>query len=495
MSKIQGKAKRYDGTAVDYVLLFDWVTGNCIGKSVPDAAGNWTYDHAENLNCGITYVADGCAPITHGSYFFESVADTTINNIGVQGRANFGVGVTDAIPVGMIEMEGTRLPEHPNYGNYQYTDGSVMVWIPMFYYRWGSLESSRSAAYSKNSLDVKSKHDFADLAAANAAGYALHRAFYDNGQIKDGFFVDKYLCSNKAGVASSIKNGDPLSASGQNNPFSGLTGAPSDSFGGAIKAAKTRGSEFFATTIFVQRALSLLSVAHAQAATSADNCAWYDAAGITNFPKGCNNNSRADANDPTVTYTSTGFQGAGKTGSAFNFDRTTHNGQTNGVADLNGNMYEISMGITQLSGTFYALKTTVKAAALTGGESTSTDAWGATGIAANYVTLGASIGALTGANRSICVGNTTQQVFSNALSGAAWQASCAGIPLTTGVSGGGTNLFGNDVIYDNRVDNLCPAVGGYWAEYTGTGVWMTSFYDSYGKGNNTSAGLRSALYV
>lgn len=74
MSKIKGKAKKFDGTAVDYVLLFDWVTGNCIGKSVPDVAGNWVYNHTSDLNVGITYVADGCEPITHGAYNFIAVA-------------------------------------------------------------------------------------------------------------------------------------------------------------------------------------------------------------------------------------------------------------------------------------------------------------------------------------------------------------------------------------------------------------------------------------
>lgn len=64
----QGKAVRYDGTPIDYVMLFDWLTGSYIGKAVPDAAGNWSYVLATNVNCGITYVAYGCQPITHGPY-------------------------------------------------------------------------------------------------------------------------------------------------------------------------------------------------------------------------------------------------------------------------------------------------------------------------------------------------------------------------------------------------------------------------------------------
>lgn len=423
------------------------------------------------------------------------VVDTTVNNIGVQGTALFGVGITDNLPLDMSEMTGTRTVGHENYGNYQHSDGSIMCWIPQFYYRWGASDSPRAAKYGLNACDVKSKYDFADVAAANAAGYALHRAFYDDGKIKDGFFVDKYQASNNGGIASSIKNGTPLSSSSSNAPFSGLNGAPANMYAGAIDAVKTRGAEFFVTTLFVQRALSLLSMAHAQAATSIDNCAWYDATGVANYPKGCNNDALGDVNDATVKYTATGYLKAGKTGSALPFAKTTHNGQANGVADLNGNMYETCLGVTQLSGTFYALKTTAKASTLTSGAATATDAWGAAGIAANYESLGASIGALTGTSRGLEMGNGTQQAFSNATSGKEWQASCAGIPLSTGVnSASGTDLFGHDRFYDNRVDDMCPISGGIWDGGAVSGVWYIDFYNSRARGSS-GVGVRAALYV
>lgn len=424
----------------------------------------------------------------------ESNIDLTINNIGIQGTALFGVGITDTLPLGMSEMTGTTTEGHENYGNYQHSDGSIMCWIPQFYYRWGASDSPRSAKYGLNSLDVKSKHDFADVAAANAAGYAVHRAFYDDGQIKDGFFVDKYQASNNGGIASSVKNGTPLSSSSSNAPFSALTGSPANTYAGAIDAVKTRGNAFFVTTLFVQRALSLLSMAHAQAATSVDNCAWYDSTGVANYPKGNNNDALGDVNDATVKYTATGYLKAGKTGSALPFAKTTHNGQSNGVADLNGNMYEICLGVTQLSGTFYALKTTAKASTLTSGATTASDAWGAAGIAANYESLGVSIGALTGTSRSLEMGNGTQQVFSAATSGKEWQTSCAGIPLSTGVnSTSGTDLFGHDRFYDNRVDDLCPISGGIWGSGALSGVW--DVYFGYSRAYGSSAGgVRAALY-
>lgn len=419
------------------------------------------------------------------------VVDATVNNIGVQGAAMFGVGTTDVLPLGMSEMTGTRTVGHENYGNYQHSDGSIMCWIPQFYYRWGHASSPRATKYGLNSLDVKSKHDFADMAAANAVGYALHRAFYDDGQIKDGFFVDKYQASNNAGIASSVKNGNPLSTQADFSPFSGLNGSPSNNFAGAIDAVKTRGEAFFVTTLFVQKALSLLSVAHAQAATSVDNCAWYDSTGITNYPKGCNNNALGDVNDATVKYTENSAY-ARKTGSGTPFAKTTHNGQSNGVADLNGNIWEVCLGVTQLSGRFYALKTTIKVSTLTN-SSTVSGAWSTLGIAANYDSLGSRIGALSGNVRSVKVGNGTQQVFSSAMTGTDWQATCAGIPLSTGVSSLGTDLFGHDVIYDNRLDNLCPSVGGYHANGELAGVWCMEFSNYYAM-SNARTGVRAALY-
>ena len=70
MATIQGRAKKFEGTTIDYVLLFRWVDGKCLGKSLPNKAGNWTFDYDENIIVGITYVANGCEPITHGPYEF-----------------------------------------------------------------------------------------------------------------------------------------------------------------------------------------------------------------------------------------------------------------------------------------------------------------------------------------------------------------------------------------------------------------------------------------
>jgi hypothetical protein len=272
----------------------------------------------------------------------------SLNDIGVPGQLGFGVGVyPTTLPAGYSTLPGTNDTASDNYGNYQYNDGSVMCWIPAFYYRIGHVDNLTYATYLLNSIDIKSFDSFVNVAAANAAGYALHRAFYDGGTINLGFFVDKYLCSNNAGVASSIRNGNPLSTLSLHNPIGALTGegiTPTNSLGGCIDAAKTRGADFFCCSRFIHAALALLATAHGQSANGSAFCAWYLV--NKNYPKGCNNNALADSDDITVTFQTDGYFTCNKTGSGNLFAKTTHNGQNSGVTDLNGTLWEVSLGIT-----------------------------------------------------------------------------------------------------------------------------------------------------
>lgn len=83
MAKINGIAKRYDELPVDYVTIFDWATGDVISNIKPNAQGSWEYQHFNNLNCGITYVSDGCEPATHGAYIFKASNDIHWNNVSL----------------------------------------------------------------------------------------------------------------------------------------------------------------------------------------------------------------------------------------------------------------------------------------------------------------------------------------------------------------------------------------------------------------------------
>jgi len=173
----------------------------------------------------------------------ESGVIPMANRIGTPGSQGFGVGVCPVLPSGYAAMPGTTDTSSDNYGNYQYSDGSVMVWVPRFYYRIGSPASPLYGAYGDNAIDIAGDSAFRSEADANSAGYALHRAFFDGGP-QLGFFVDKYQCSNNGGIASSIRYGAPLSTGAAHNPISALNGAPANTYAGTIAAAKTRGGAF-----------------------------------------------------------------------------------------------------------------------------------------------------------------------------------------------------------------------------------------------------------
>ena len=414
-----------------------------------------------------------------------------VNHIGVPGAAGFGVGICPNLPAGFTPLSGYTDPASDNYGNYTYSDGSVMVWVPAFYYKYGT----GSNGLAVNAVSIKAYSAYPSVAEANADGFALHRAFYDGGTEQKGVFVDKYLCSNNNGTASSIKNAAVITSAVRGSlstaTFASLTGAPANAYYGAIAAARTRGANFFCSSRFIFSALALLSYAHARASTATTWCAWYDA--TNNFPKGCNNNALRDTNDSSVLYTTdnNGTYNCGLTGSGTLFAKTTHNGQNCGVADLNGLAWEINPGLTSDGTNLYVLKTSASMKAVTAGTTLATDLWGATGIAALYTDLGTRYEAWTGANNVLYFGSASQ-VFAEAVSGTAWNVAGAGIPLTAGT--GGTNLFGQDGFWNHKPNTVCPISGGNGAIGSFTGVW--TIYLSHSRANSgNDVGFRAALYL
>lgn len=406
-------------------------------------------------------------------------------------------------------MAGTSDKASENYGNYQYSDGSVMVFVPKFFYRIGHASSPRYATYGANALDILGASSFADEAAANTAGYALHRAFKDGGAVKTGFFIDKYLCSkNGTTSAKSVKNGNPISLTttatyNNSSAMTGCTGILAD----AVVLARARGAGVFnIASIFMYDALAKLSLAHGQAASSATHCAWYDAAGVTNFPKGCNSSALADVNDATVTFTTAGDSGNAnkpKTGSASNIAKTTHNGQACGVTDVSGAMYQVMLGLTQAgtsgtdsaaitTGNAYVLKTTVALASLTGGFGGATDAWGTTASLASSFDSISGFLPWTSTTGWEYFGNGTAQVFSGAISGTDYLRSCAGIGLPAGMSAAGTSQFGSDGSYRYGITNLFPMSSGNWGAAAAAGVFCRGWGDR--RSGVGSGGFRACAY-
>jgi hypothetical protein len=243
-------------------------------------------------------------------------------------------------------------------------------------------------------------------------------------------------------------------------------------------------------SIFQQSAIALLSLAHAQAATSAAFCAWYDPAGTNNFPKGCNNGALGDTNDPSVLYATAGDAGAAAkplTGSGSPFAKTTHNGQANGIADVNGSLWQCGLGVTSpgtsgtenvqiLDGSLYVLKESVAMASLTGGWNGATDAWG---NASHLATLYDAQSAFLPWGDSTAVarfGNGSNRVFHPAASGADWLRTNIGIQQDNdAMSAGGTNLFGNDQVWQNNRSNVFPLSGARWSDTSLAGVFARAW--------------------
>ena len=291
-----------------------------------------------------------------------------INHCNYPGGVGFGVGICPIVPAGFIELPGTRMLGHDNFGNYQYQEGSICVWRPLAYYRMGHVDNPTYGTYGVNSIHVVPESAFANVAAANAAGYALHRVFYDGGAIKRGYMEDKYINSQNAWgagyIASSIKNGNPITAHPDHNPVAGLTACSVNQLHEFINAAHARdgidgavnpNSIWFSASRFVDSWRAILTAAHGQAATSTEFCAWYDPAGVTNFPKGCNNNALGDANDAAVKWESDGYSNCGKAGSAGygggagnDYRKAMCNGQASGVADANGLVWTVSLGFSSI---------------------------------------------------------------------------------------------------------------------------------------------------
>ena len=433
-------------------------------------------------------------------------------NIGVAGELGFGVGeYPGTLPSGFNALMGTSLKGADTYGNYQYSDGSIMVFVPKFYYRIGSASSPNYAKYGANAIDIAGIGTFADEAAANTAGYALHRAFKDGGTVKSGFFIDKYLASkNGTGSCKSVQNGVPISLAKTtgyttSNGMTGCTGILAD----AVVLARARGvGRFNVASIFMYDALAKLSLAHGQAAIGTAACAWYNAAGTTNYPKGCNNSALADVNDATVTFTTAGDTGntsKPKTGSASNLAKTTHNGQASGVADINGSISQAMLGLTMAgtsatdetrntTGDAYLLKPSVALASLTGGFGGATDAWGTTGsLATNYDLIPGFL-PWTSTTGYIYIGNGSNQVFSGATSGTDYLRSCSGIGNLSGMSAAGTNQFGNDGCYRYGRANLFPLTSGGWYDGASAGVF-SRYWSGRRSLDSEFEGFRSAAYV
>lgn len=405
-------------------------------------------------------VAGTASPVATPANWIEvklstTVASTTIGTIGAYG---FAVGIAPAplaASFALYPMAGYDDYMSDNYGNYIDATGSVMVFVPKFYYK---ITNDITSPYNGTKVEVSDTPQ---------AGFVIHRAFVNNGVIQDGFFFDKYICGKVNSTFVSKRNIDPASTASNKNPILGITGVTANTYDKIFQAVKSRGANYAVPTMFMYNALALLSLAHAQSATVA-TAAWMDISPYT--PKGCNNNALKDANDVSVVYVTAGnatYPTAPLNASCADsvFAKITHNGQKCGITDLNGNMWEIASGFIQSTAdTFHILKESIDIKTLTGlvvGDAT--DNWNV----ANYDPLTLPF---TPDETQTTFGNGTSAVFSGSVDTASndYRLDMCGVPLSMG---GSPARFGGDGLWKYSVASMCPIVGGAWHTSSLAGVW------------------------
>lgn len=410
-------------------------------------------------------------------------------SIGSAGQQGFGVGVyggdpADLTAMRLTPMEGCEDPTSDNYGNYIHANGSIMCCIPAFCYRIGKATAPFYDRYGMNALEIKDATKFPQF-SHNAVfsspdfgdDWILHRAFVDGNKLKKAFFIDKYLCSNVNGQAVSVKDADWLMCVDDTSKtyftkhISGTDGNAYD----AITLSRARGDYSSLVTCYQWAAISLLSLAHGQAATSADACAWYDASLTTNFPKGATNKNGLDNDDDSIKYTYHSYGvGFARTGVGTPFNKTTHNGQASGVADVAGMCNQWTIGACNPEQeTVWLMNTTVTAHEITqynvGNQKLHT-------------------------SYSTGIGNR-QKSFNgirNGTSGLDWEGAGV-VPKTTALS----SLYGGDGYqeYSSASNGLKVGLGNTWGQYAG--IFCRSWTGTsthYWYKESFSFGFRSAAY-
>ena len=305
------------------------------------------------------------------------------NYIGVPGTSTFGVGLCNFDTyhsVGLTTASNNEDPDDFHYGmytlgKYNGTQNYIgMKWIPKFYIaplqksngtvnlnsseldallpyvevtKEQMIEAQRRSPH--NALVVSPSEMFVNEADANSHGFYLMRGFIDGGKEQDGFFISNYCAQMNSGPYVLMLGCDtkdhfyyPVRA---NSTLVSLIG---DTFN-VSKASNAKGN-FISTlegtpyqccSIFAWAVISVISLIQGQYATSTSECAWYDPNLITNYPKGINNYT-ADVNDNSVT--SLQFDNSSGNFEVTNPSKTTHNGNNNGVAMVNGWLWQYVIG-------------------------------------------------------------------------------------------------------------------------------------------------------
>ena len=393
-----------------------------------------------------------------------------VYSIGIAGEIGFGVATcpADLIPSGWRGLVGHDNKISENYGNYVDTNGSALVYIPKHYFK-----------YDGNTCLISHRQ---------LSGYVIDRSFINGGKERNGVFVYKYGGSNTNGIFTSKKLKDPISTSSSHNPVASINGATENNYGELYQAVKSAGSEYYLTSIFNYTMLARLAFAHGKSANTTIACAYKDVAPF--MPKGNLGNALKDINDSSVTFTPSGYSNCALTGSGEPFAKTTHNGQECGIADLNGNMWEVASGFirTDANG-FLMLKESVDIANIINDGTSG----GAYDIALyDVVDISDTVSSNAGWTY---LGNGSNAVFgmSTDRNNVTYKKTALGIPNSTGTSGSGTTEFGNDGIYRYLRNDMACLCGGLWGDSSDAGAFAMNLYYSRTNSNYTVGGRASVL--
>jgi len=90
--QITGNATTASGDPADFVRVFSWPDMELTSTAVPGINGDWTAEVTVSGDYGVTYIALGCQPITHGPYLIEAGSAALPTIIGEASNGGFYAG-------------------------------------------------------------------------------------------------------------------------------------------------------------------------------------------------------------------------------------------------------------------------------------------------------------------------------------------------------------------------------------------------------------------
>lgn len=405
-------------------------------------------------------------------------------DIGIAGQKGFGQSACeDEVRVkelGFRALNGTVDPDSDDtYGVYEHKYAGLCCYIPKFWVRIGSEKTPQYEVYKNNSIEIARGDAFDTEEEALAQGYFLPRAFIDGGEIKKGFFLQKY----NARVSSQN------TADGTNYPTSYITNGNivNIAYYSMIDRAKLLGENWNVATCFMLSAHQLLTLSLAQMAKWSTWCKWFKSSQSYQYPP--------------IGLSST------------NLGLYTHNGMPNGIAGISY-VWQFALGITTAGTTatqgqtivktndIYLLKKEKSFTELTSGFGENTDAWGTEQSLLNMYDKYTSPLTLT-TSRTIRWGSAEYDVLTNGYNfdtksidelGRAW---CGVLPKNdNAVSANGTNQMANSLIYQNpTTENLALLFGGETVSGNGNHPCFSRCLLEWCTRSHSAVGFRCACYA